>query len=99
MLSNILGVFFSSKSAEVFHVASDSLEKHFPAFFFCLAITFKVLPVPTTMTLVVFVFVCLTYKLTEVFFIAACIISSSVFKEVRSLITNIIFVSCTPDSP
>lgn len=51
------------------------------------------------MTLAVFVFVCLTYKLREVFFIATFIISSSVFKEVRSLITDIIFVSCTPDSP
>ena len=35
MLSDILGVsFFSSKSAEFLHVASDSLEKHCPAFFF-----------------------------------------------------------------
>ena len=35
MLGDILGVsFFSSKSAEFLHVASDSLEKHGPAFFF-----------------------------------------------------------------
>ena len=34
MLSDILGVsFFSSKSAEFLHVASDSLEKHCSAFF------------------------------------------------------------------
>ena len=34
MLSNVLGVFFfSSKSAKFLHVASDSLEKHCPAFF------------------------------------------------------------------
>ena len=32
MLSDVLGVFFPSKSAEFLHVASDSLEKHFPAF-------------------------------------------------------------------
>ena len=35
MLSNVWSVFFfTSKSAEFLHVASDSLEKHCPAFFF-----------------------------------------------------------------
>ena len=33
MLSDVFGNFFSSKSAEFLHVASDSLGKHCPAFF------------------------------------------------------------------
>ena len=42
MLSNVLGVFFFSKSAEFLHVAPDSLEKHCPAFFFRQIIRFIV---------------------------------------------------------
>ena len=33
MLSEVLGVFFPSKSAVFLHVASDSIEKHCTAFF------------------------------------------------------------------
>ena len=33
MFSDVLGNFFSFKSAEFLHVASDSLGKHCPAFF------------------------------------------------------------------